>query len=612
MNRTLTILILLVLTSCNKKIEKSNSTLLLESITPQVDSLMQANKLTGLSVAVIENSEILWHKEYGYKENGILEKIDENTAYSTASISKAITATTALILEESGKIDIDEPIRTYLKRWQLPESDYLQKTDVTMRHLLSHTAGTTHGGYADFYGNDTIPTIVQCLNGELLPRTNEPIGFVFEPGTDVLYSGGGFVIVQLAIEDALNKPFQDIVSETIFKPLKMKNTTMIQPNQDGFLTNVAKVHNGNQEVIRTGIPICPQLGPSGMWSNPKDLALLAIEIQNALDGKNSEVVSAEVAKKLSKIVTYKYKGGGALGWERTYAFGNIDWLTIMGQNTGVGGEMNLSMQDGKGIVMLANGESKNRQSILNFVRSEVIERLNWKREIEDKAMPLDKAFIDNVKGSYLNFLYGDYDLTVSIVEENQQLYMSSNIIKLLTGSEKNKMTHVGNYVFRIEEYPNYVAFTQNDGKIDAVKVYRYKNEAEENKWIIPIKELKTMKVRITDAFSGLDFEVSKQLYKAIKNQEVNYDFSNSLIEVGVVFYSTNQLEKALQIFNFNIEENPNNPNSYLVLAEVNERIGNTKEAIEYFEKTRALVTDVNDKKEITTKIEMLRITANNK
>jgi tetratricopeptide (TPR) repeat protein len=358
-------------------------------------------------------------------------------------------------------------------------------------------------------------------------------------------------------------------------------------------------------VIRTGLPICPQLGPSGAWSSPKDLALFAIETQNALNGKNTKVISSSVAKELSKIITYKYAGGGALGWQRTYAFGNIDWLTIMGQNTGVGGEMSISMQGGKGIVILANGESQNRQSVMNFIRANVIEKLNWTTTIEDKSVSLDKDFVNIIKGSYLDFLYGDFDTTISIIEENEQLYMSSSIIKLLTGSEKNKMIHIGNHVFKIEEYPNYIAFSENEGKIDAVKVYRTIDESEVNKWTIPIEELKTVKVRIIDAFSGSDFEKSKQLYRSIKNEEMNHDFSNSLLDVGVMFYSTNQLEKALQIFNFNIEENPKDPNSYLVLAEVNERIGNTKETIKYLEKTLALVTDLNDKEEIQSKIKQL-------
>ena len=594
-----------VLTSCNKQLKQNNSILLLEKLTPQVDSLMFSNNLTGMSVAVVENSKILWHKEYGYKENGTDKKIDEHTAYSTASISKAITATTCLILQEKGLINIDAPVKNYLKRWQLPESKYLKKTNLTIRHLLSHTGGTSHGGYADFYENDSIPNIVQCLNGQLLPRTTKGIEIVFEPGTDVLYSGGGFVIVQLALEDALNKAFQDIVSETVFKPLQMEHTTMIQPNQKGFLTNVAKVHNVNQEVIRTGIPICPQLGPSGAWSTPKDLALFAIEIQNALNGKKTTIISPNAAKQLSQIITYKYIGGGALGWQRSYAFGNIDWLTIMGNNTGVGGEVNLSMQGEKAIVIMANGENKNRLAPLNFMRSQIIKKLNWNKDITEKAVPLDQEFITNAKGSYLDFMYGDFSDTVSIKEEGGQLYIVSPLLKLLSNSSKNKMIHLGNYVFKIDNYPNYIAFNQNDKKIDSIKIYRTKNENEANTWVIPITELKTLRVQLIEIFSGSNFNISKQLYKAIKNKRTNFDFSNTLIELGVVFYGRNDMNKTLQMFEFNLEQNPNNPDSYAALAEINERIANTSEALTYYRLLLPMLQTEPEKKAIENKIKSL-------
>ncbi|MFK7931884.1 MAG: serine hydrolase [Saprospiraceae bacterium] len=606
MNKILIFSILLLLFSCNDPSKVQDTTLLLDELTPQIDSLLQVNNLTGLSVAVIEDAKILWHQEYGYKENGKEEKMDENTAYSTASISKAITATTCLILAEAGKIDIDAPVSNYLKRWQLPASEYLQKTDLTIRHLLSHTGGTSHGGYADFYGNDSIPTIIQCLNGELLPRTNAPITIQFEPGTDVLYSGGGFVIVQLALEDALDQPFQDIVAETIFAPLEMEHTTMIQPNQAGFLTNVAKVHNVNQEVIRTGIPICPQLGPSGTWSTAKDLARFGIAIQKALNGQPTEVISTQVAKQLSEIGTYKFAGGGALGWQRSYAFGNLDWLTIMGQNTGVGGELNVTMEGGKGIVMLANGETKNRLPVLSFMRSQIIERLNWRQEINEKAVALEEAFVDKIKGSYLDFMYGDFGETVSIQKENGQLYITSQLLRLLTDSEKNKMIHIGNRVFKIENYPNYVAFVENDERIDSIKIYRYPNEAEENKWTIPIEALKTVKVQLIDAFSGADFEQSKQLYRAIQERETDYDFSYSLIELGVMFYGRAEIEKTVAMFEFNASENPDNPDSYAALAEIHERVGNNNEALKYYQLLLPMLDDEKDKQAIKAKIETLR------
>lgn len=597
---------ILILISCNSSNKNENNPLeKLDIPKSDVIGLMKENKLTGASIAVIDNYKIIWTEEYGYKENHTESKIDENTSYSTASITKAITATTCLILDEAKKIDIDRPIRDYLKRWSLPKSNYLEKTDLTIRHLLSHTGGTSHSGYADFYGNDTIPILPQILNGELLPNYDKGIEILFEPGTDVSYSGGGYATIQMALEDELNKSFKEIVDETIFQPLNMTNTTLIQPNEKGFPKNIAKVHNIEQQVIRTGLPICPQLAASGTWSTAKDLALFALETQKALNGKNTKVISPEVAKELSKIITYKYVGGGALGWQRSYGFGNLDWLTIMGVNTGVGGEMNITMQGGKGIIMLANGETKNRLPVFNFLRSEVIKQLNWKKDINISEIPLSKDLKKNLTGSYLDFLYGDFDETVTITAIDNEFFISSQFLKLMTGSKKNKMYHLGNNVFKIEDYPNLIEFEKSTEEIIAIKMYRSEDEKEERKWRIPIETLKTLKVKLIQALSNPDFKIAKQNYLAIKKTEPNYNFTTSLQDIGVTFYGRGDIEKAINILKFNLEENPKSTDAIWVLAEVNERIGDINEALKYYQQLLPTLQG-EQQKEINAKIESLR------
>lgn len=597
---------ILILISCNSSNKNENNPLeKLDIPKSDVIGLMKENKLTGASIAVIDNYKIIWTEEYGYKENHTENKIDENTSYSTASITKAITATTCLILDEAKKIDINRPIRDYLKRWSLPKSNYLEKTDLTIRHLLSHTGGTSHSGYADFYGNDTIPNLPQILNGELLPNYDKGIEILFEPGTDVSYSGGGYATIQMALEDELNKSFKEIVAETIFQPLNMTNTTLIQPNEKGFPENVAKVHNIEQQVIRTGLPICPQLAASGTWSTAKDLALFALETQKALNGKNTKVISLEVATELSKIITYKYVGGGALGWQRSYGFGNLDWLTIMGVNTGVGGEMNITMQGGKGIIMLANGETKNRLPVFNFLRSEVIKQLNWKKDINISEIPLNKDLKKNLTGSYLDFLYGDFDETVTITAIDNEFFISSQFLKLMTGSKENKMYHLGNNVFKIEDYPNLIEFEKSAEEITAIKMYRSENEKEERKWRIPIETLKTLKVKLIQALSNPNFKIAKQNYLAIKKTEPNYNFTTSLQDIGVTFYVRGDIEKAINILKFNLEENPKSTDAIWVLAEVNERIGNINEALKYYQQLLPTLQG-EQQKEINAKIESLR------
>lgn len=134
---------------------------LVEVIQSQNDSLnilieerMKKHTLKGLSVAVFKDYKIIWTKEYGYKASDSDARIDANTAFSTASISKPITAILCGILDEKGLINLDAPISKYLKSWNLPKSEYTKNVDVTWIHLLSHMAGINQGGFQDYYEGD--------------------------------------------------------------------------------------------------------------------------------------------------------------------------------------------------------------------------------------------------------------------------------------------------------------------------------------------------------------------------------------------------------------------------------------------------------------------------
>ncbi|MEQ5789811.1 serine hydrolase [Muricauda sp. NFXS6] len=85
--------------------------------------------------------------------------IDEYTAFSTASISKPFTATLFALLEERGAINLDVPVLNYLKRWRFPGVSSKEASKITLRRLLSHTAGTSQHGFVDYYFGDTIPTL---------------------------------------------------------------------------------------------------------------------------------------------------------------------------------------------------------------------------------------------------------------------------------------------------------------------------------------------------------------------------------------------------------------------------------------------------------------------
>ncbi|TYP96436.1 CubicO group peptidase (beta-lactamase class C family) [Tenacibaculum adriaticum] len=438
----------------------------------KIDKQLESYKLSGFSLVVFENYEIVYSNQFGLKLANSDEKIDGKTAFSTASISKPITALLCFILEEKGLIDLDEPIDNYLKRWHLPKSQFTEIKNPTWKQFLNHTAGTSQHGFADFYEGDTIPTIKQSLLGEL-PRYDKEIEFLFTPGTSWSYSGGGYVIVQMALEDTLNKSIAELADEYIFSPLDLKNTTMIQPNQKGFLTNVALVHDKDNKVIKTGLPITPQVAPSGLWSTPTDLAKLTIEIQNALRNKENKVISHNVAKNVIEVTALKDAvGGWSYGWQRSFGFDNYDWFMCNGSNTGVGGDIFATTTDGNGFVFLANGEKPNRFPVIDETRKNLLTLLNWKRELpKEETQEIPNELKENLKGNYEDFLYGQ-GMPTKIIQRNNRLYVESPFFEHFKGQKDSEMVYLKNGIFKIIDYPNFLTFNIKDEKPNSVILTR--------------------------------------------------------------------------------------------------------------------------------------------
>ena len=475
MKSTFYLLILTVLiSSCqtsNKVLSKKRDySFLTDSL--HIEPQLEKYKLPGFSLVVFENYEIVYSKQFGVKSTNSEEKIDQNTAFSTASISKPVTALLCYILEEKGLINLDDPIDKYLKRWHLPKSKFTENNSPTWKQFLNHTAGTTQDGFEDHYEGEPIPTIQQSLLGQI-PRYDKEIEFLFTPGTNWQYSGGGYVIVQMALEDTLNKSIAELADEYIFSPLGLENTTMIQPNEKGFPTNVALVHDKEGKVIKTGLPITPQVGPSGMWSTPTDLAKLSIEIQNALRNKNNKVISHNVAKKVTEVTALKNAvGGWSNGWQKSFGYNNYDWFSCNGSNTGVGGNILASMTDGNGFAYLANGEKPNRFPVMSHTLRKLLTLMEWNQKISNEDIQeIPPSLKEKLIGTYDDFLYSQ-KMETKIVEKNNRLYVESPILEHFKGKNDNELVYLKNGLFKIIDYPNLLQFEFINGKLNSVILTR--------------------------------------------------------------------------------------------------------------------------------------------
>jgi len=158
--------------------------------------------------------------------------VDGTSLFQVASLSKWITAFGVMRLVEQGRIDLDAPVSRYLKRWKLPPSRF-DNDGVTVRRVLSHSAGLTDGlGYLGFLPGQAPQSLPTSLTraADAQPGADGIVRVGAEPGTTWRYSGGGYAMLQMMIEDVTGKPFNDTMRQTVLLPMGMTHSTFVDPD----------------------------------------------------------------------------------------------------------------------------------------------------------------------------------------------------------------------------------------------------------------------------------------------------------------------------------------------------------------------------------------------
>ena len=256
---------------------------------------METYQIPGLSVAVFERHALVWAKAYGVRQPGAVDPVALDTLFQAASISKPVTALAALHYVEKGRWTLDENINDWLISWKLPENEHTRVEKVTLRRLLSHTAGTTVHGFRGYAVSEPLPTLVQLLNGER-PANSAPVRVDITPGTRERYSGGGTTIVQSMMVDQLRQPFPDIMRDTVLQPLGLAHSTYEQPLSPARAGNAATGTRADGTSIDGRWHVYPEMAAAGLWTTPSDLARLAIEVSLASAGRSSRVLSPAMAR----------------------------------------------------------------------------------------------------------------------------------------------------------------------------------------------------------------------------------------------------------------------------------------------------------------------------
>ncbi|HEX8154459.1 MAG TPA: serine hydrolase domain-containing protein, partial [Thermoanaerobaculia bacterium] len=193
-----------------------------------LEARMKELGVPAVSYAVVEDGKVVLAAAYGDADIASGRRATPNTLFQAASISKPVTAMAVMELAERGTLSLDAPVNSLLQSWKLPDNDLTAATPVTLRMLLSHSAGTTVHGFRGYARDEQRPSLVQILNGQ--PPANSPAVVVdIPPNTQFRYSGGGTTIVQQALVDRTSLAFPDFMRRTVLQPLGMSASTYEQP-----------------------------------------------------------------------------------------------------------------------------------------------------------------------------------------------------------------------------------------------------------------------------------------------------------------------------------------------------------------------------------------------
>jgi len=289
--------------SASTEVEKALIQSLIEkSNVVKIEELLTNHRVPGVSIAIIKEQKLVFAQGYGVTQAGSQELVNENTLFSVGSISKVGAATITLGMADKKLLDLDADINRYLTLWKVPENRLTQDSPVTLAHVLSHTAGFSVHGFADFQPGEKLPSTLEIINGNGYSK-NSPVRVLFRPGSQYRYSGGGTTVQQLILEEILKKDFPQIAKENLFNQLGMSRSTYQNPVPESVI-NVAKAHNrnGKPRALPRGYEAMPEMAASGLWTTPIELSKLVIALMESYQGKEKSFLSQNLAKRMMKPV----------------------------------------------------------------------------------------------------------------------------------------------------------------------------------------------------------------------------------------------------------------------------------------------------------------------
>lgn len=354
-------------------------------------------RVPGVSIAVIEGGRMAWAKGYGVLSAGGSARVNPDTLFQAASISKAVTATAAMKLVQEGRLSLDAPVNASLHAWNIPATRPDWAPGVTLRRLLSHTAGTGAPGYLGYPAGQRVPSVLEVLRGEA-PATSPPVQVERAPGQAYRYSGGGYEVIELLMEETGRQPFPELMQRELLRPLGMTHSTFAQPLPGGLAKHAAQAHTSMGQPLAGRWHIYPERAAAGLWSTPSDLARWLLVLSRSANAREGAFLNTETMRQMLTDPTpglAHWFSGNAYGLGlKLQGSGRAFSFSHTGINQGYRAVAILYPRSGQGVVVMTNGE--NGETLAQEIVRGVAATYDWPEQQTHRAVWLWAALFATV------------------------------------------------------------------------------------------------------------------------------------------------------------------------------------------------------------------------
>ena len=366
-----------------------------------IASEMRRLHVPGVSVAVMRGGVLDWAKGYGVTQAGGAAVTPE-TLFQAGSISKPVTALAALRLVWQGRLSLEGDVNNRLVGWKLPVPPGVH---VSLRELLSHTAGATVHGFPGYAAGAPVPSVEDVLAGRS-PANTAAVVVDTAPGTIWRYSGGGYTVVQKLIGDVTGRPFDDVLRDEVLRPAGMAHSSFAQPLGAASLAGAAMPSDASGKPVPGGPHTYPELAAAGLWTTPSDLLRFAVAVRDSAGGKQGALLDRSLA---AQMLT-PGRGDWGLGLEIHGSLGDRDF-SHGGSNEGYENFLVAFTGSGDGVAVMTDG-AQGSELALEITRS-VAASYGWPRyrSVERTSIAIPPATRDRMIGTYAIPDLGTFDIT---------------------------------------------------------------------------------------------------------------------------------------------------------------------------------------------------------